>query len=56
MGTNTTQTMSWDHLIGDLERVIEKEKPKGEIVPDENIVFTLPKAPKILDDEDFETK
>ena len=39
-----------------LERVIEKEKPKKEIVPDENIIFTLPKVPTILDDEDFEIK
>ena len=56
MGVNTTQAISRDHLIGELERVIEKEKPKEEIVPDENIIFTLPKAPTILDDEDFETK
>ena len=48
--------MSGDCLIGQLERVIEKEKPKGEIVPDENIIFTLPKASTILDNEDFETK
>ena len=56
MGLNTTQTMSGDRLIGQLERVIEKEKPKEEIIPDENIIFTLPKASTILDDEDFETK
>ena len=56
MGTNTTQTMSGDCLIGELERVIEKEEPKEEIVPDENIIFTVPKAPTILDVEDFETK
>ena len=56
VGTNTTQTMSGDCLIGELETVIEKEKPKEEIVPDENVLFTLPKAPTILDDEDFETK
>ena len=55
MGTNTTQTMSGDCLIGELERVIKKEKPKEEIVPDENIIFTLLKAPSIPDD-DFETK
>ena len=48
--------MSGDCLIGQLERVIEKEKPKGEIVPDENIIFTLLKASTILDNEDFETK
>ena len=56
MGTDTTQTMSVDHLIGELERVTEKEKPKEEIVPDDNIIFTLPKALTILGDEDFETK
>ena len=51
-----TQTMSGDCLIGELERVIEKEEPKEEIVPDENIIFTVPKTPTILDVEDFETK
>ena len=56
MGLNTTQTMSDDRLIGQLERVIEKEKPKEEIVSDENIIFTLPKPSTILDDQDFETK
>ena len=56
VGTNTTQTMSGDCLIGELERVIEKEEPKEEIIPDENIIFTLPKAPTVLDDEGFETK
>ena len=35
--------MSGDRLIGELKRVIEKEKPKEEIVPDENIIFSLPK-------------
>ena len=39
---NTTQTMSVDHLIGELEGVIEKEKQKEEIVPDEIIIFTPP--------------
>ena len=29
VGTNTTQTMIDDHLIGELERLIEKEKLKG---------------------------
>ena len=48
--------MSGDRLIGKLERVIEKEKPKEEIVPDANILFTLPKPPSILDDKDFETE
>ena len=54
VGTNTTQTMSGDCLIGELEKVIEKEKLKEEIVPDENIIFTLPKIPTILDNEDFQ--
>ena len=53
---NTTQTMIGDHLIGELESVIEKEKLKEEIVPDENIIFTLPKILKIHDNEDFEIK
>ena len=56
VGINTIQTMSDDRLIGELERVIEKEKPKEEIGPDENIIFTLPKAPTFLDDEDFRIK
>ena len=56
MGTNTTQIMSGDCLIQELERVIEKEKPREEIVPDENIIFIQPKAPAILDDKDFQIK
>ena len=48
--------MSGDCLKGELGRVIEKEKPKKEIVPDENITFSLPKIPTILDNEDFEIK
>ena len=56
MGTNTAQRMSGDCLIGEFEGVFEKEKPKEEIFPDANIIFTLPTAPTILDDEDFETK
>ena len=56
METNTTQTMSGDRLIGELERVIEKAKPKEEIISDENIIFSLPKIPAFLDNEDFEIK
>ena len=41
--TYTTQTMSGDRLIGEFQRVIEKENPMEEIVPDENIIFSLPK-------------
>ena len=48
VGTNTTQTMSDDRLIGKLDRVIEKEKPKEETLPDENAVFSLPKNRKFL--------
>ena len=48
--------MTVGHLIGELERVIEKEKPKEETVPDENIIFSLPEIPTILDNEDFEIK
>ena len=40
--------MSSDRLIGELERVIEKEKLKEETLPDENIVFSLPKNRKFL--------
>ena len=36
--------------------IIEKGKPKEEIFPDENIIFSLPKIPSILDNEDFEIK
>ena len=56
MGTNTTQTLSGDCLIGELKRVIEKQKPKENLVPDEDIVFMLSKIPTILDNDDFETK
>ena len=56
VGTNITQTLLGDRLIGELERVIEKEKPKENLVPDEDIIFTLPKIPTILDNDDFETK
>ena len=52
VGTNATQTLSGDCLIGELERVIGKEKPKENLVPDEDIVFTLPKIPS----DHFETK
>ena len=42
-------------MIEEPERVIEKEKPKEKIIPDENIL-SLPKIPTILDNEDFEIK
>ena len=35
---------------------MKKEKTKEKIVPGENIVFSLPKIPKILDNEDHEIK
>ena len=46
----TTQTLSGNKLVRELERVIEKEKPKEEIVPYEDISFTLPKVSTTLDD------
>ena len=52
VGTNTTQTMSGDCLIGELKRVIEK-KTEEKIVPAESIIFSLPKIPTILDNEHF---
>ena len=48
--------MCRDCLIGELEWVIEKEKPKENLVPEGNIVFALPKIPQILDNKDFEQK
>ena len=56
VGANMTQAMRGDRLIGELDRVIDKEKPKEEFVPDENIVFSLPKIPTIFDNEDLELK
>lgn len=52
---NTTKT-SGDHLMGELERVIGKEKPKENLAPDKDIVLTLPKLPRIFDNDDFEQK
>ena len=46
--------MPGNKLIGELERVIQKEKSKEETVPDIDISFTLPKTPAILDDWIFE--
>ena len=43
-------------MIEEPERVIGKEKPKEKIIPDENIILSLPKIPTILDNEDFEIK
>ena len=48
------QTLSGNRLIGEIKRVIEKEKPKEEIQPDEDISFTLPKISRILDGRIFE--
>ena len=48
MGTNTTQTLNDDCLIGELERVIKKENPKAEIVPDENIILLCLKHQQFL--------
>ena len=48
--TNTKQTFSGDGLIGDLERVIEKEENEEEkIEADDSLVDYLDKMPEILD-------
>ena len=54
--TNTIPTLSADRLTGELERVIEKGKPKQNLVLDEDTVFTLPKLLRIRDNDDFEQK
>ena len=54
--TDTTRTFSGDCLIGDLKRVIEKKKPKKNLVTEEVIIFHLPKIPTILNNKDFEKK
>ena len=46
--------MSGNKLIRELERIIEKEKPKEEIVPDEDISFALPNVSTISDGQIFE--
>ena len=38
--------MSSDRLIGELEQVIEKEKPKENLVTEDEIVLALPKIPR----------
>ena len=38
------------------DRIIEKQKLKEEIVPDENIMFSSPKIPTVFDNEDFKIK
>ena len=48
--------MSGDPLIGELEGVIKKKNPKENLVPEDDIVFALPKIPELLDNEDFEQK
>ena len=53
---NTTETLSGDRLIGELKKVIGKDQPKENLVPDEDIIFTLPKLPGILDNDYFEKK
>lgn len=42
--------------MGELERVIGKEKPKENLAPDKDIVLTLPKLPRIFNNDDFEQK
>ena len=56
MATNTTQTLQGDHLTGEPERLIEKEKPNKNIVPDNDIVFWQQKIPTIFDNDDLRLK
>ena len=46
--------MSSDRLIGELERVIEKEKPMKNLMSEDKIIFVLAKILQTLDNEDFE--
>ena len=48
VGTNTTQIIIGDHLKGELERIVEKEKPKEEIFPEENIISSCQKYQQFL--------
>ena len=48
--------MSGDCLLGELERVIKIKKSNENLAPENDIVFSLPKIPRILDSEDFEQK
>ena len=50
------QTMSRDRLIGELEWVVEKEKPKEKLQADNDVIFFLPKISTILDDDKYEKK
>lgn len=54
IGTNTKLILSGDCLIRELARVIEKKELKQNLVPDNYIVFSLPKLQTILDNEDFD--
>ena len=54
--TNTMQTMSRDRLIGELEWVVEKEKPKEKLQADNDVIFFLLKISTILDDDEYEKK
>lgn len=50
------QTMSRDRLIGELEWVVEKEKPKEKLQADNDVIFFLLKISTILDDDEYEKK
>ena len=54
--TNTTQTISGDSPIEELEQVIEVERLKENLVPEVDIFFVLPKILQILDNKKFEQK
>ena len=48
--------MSGNRLIGELERVIEKEKPTEKLEVDDCVTLFLPEIPTILDDDEYEKK
>ena len=48
--------MSGNRLIGELERVIEKEKPTDKLEVDDYFTLFLPEIPTILDDDEYEKK
>ena len=48
--------MSGNRLIGELERVIEKEKPTEKLEVDDYVTLFLPEIPTILDYDEYEKK
>ena len=43
-------------MIGELEWVVEKEKPKEKLQADNDVIFFLLKISTILDDDEYEKK